>query len=79
MSHLGVDISIMFHYILTEKGGSCTVQELADGLGINPGLILEFVIKGGSEAAQIRHVEATLPDKVMLMLSFEMLEVFFFI
>ena len=69
MSHLGFDMKIMFDYILTEKGGSCTVQELADGLGIDPRPIRDFVIKNGSNFARIKHVKAAFPDKVSFKLT----------
>ena len=61
----------MFHYILTEGGGLCTVQELADGLGIDPGSIPEFVVKNGS--SRMKLVQAAFPDRVSnAKLSFDM-------
>ena len=52
----------MFHYILTKKGGLCTVQELADDLGMDPGQIPRFVIKRGN--SQLKLVDAEFPDRV---------------
>ena len=62
MSCLGLDINKMFHYILTKKGGLCKVQELADGLGMDPEQIPKFVTKNGS--SRMKLVQAAFPDRV---------------
>ena len=55
----------MFHYIVTEHAGLCTVQELAHGLKINAAQIPEFVVKSGN--SRMKLVQAAFPENVRLL------------
>ena len=57
----GIDANRVFHYIVTESGGLCTVQELAYGLRIDAAQIPEIVVKNGT---RMKLVQAAFPENV---------------
>ena len=57
----GIDANRVFHYIVTEWGGLCTVQELAYGLRIDAAQIPEIVVKNGT---RMKLVQAAFPENV---------------